>query len=301
MKSGQEIVAQISGLDKLLSKFNIYPDNKTFTVKEIKGKSNEAYAEILHLSITKEEASVQVSGAIQLLSKLCIYPENKTFTVQEIIEKGNEAYAEILGLKESDEVYAEIPCSNNEKEEMEITPYIVGVTKFEKLGNFITGYLLEYNEYSGLMFYAILPNPTEEERKSISESNDLDVALTILYDCMFLSIKFKDLPWGDCCFEPNLYKEELTFPNLEERPEEGLALNIFLVDSARGGLLTGMRAVGLGRKLSLKFIEYCKKRTEKPFTEADKKKYHETVDYVHRNFTSKELIKLNDVMWKLRG
>lgn len=43
----EEQRAMIAGMDKLLQRFNKYPNNKEFTVEEIIKASNEVYEEIL--------------------------------------------------------------------------------------------------------------------------------------------------------------------------------------------------------------------------------------------------------------
>lgn len=39
----------LSGMDMLLKKFSVYPNDKMFTVEEIIEKSNEVYREILKI------------------------------------------------------------------------------------------------------------------------------------------------------------------------------------------------------------------------------------------------------------
>lgn len=172
----------------------------------------------------------------------------------------------------------------------------VGKTKFENLAKVGDGNLLEYNNHDGLTLYVIMNNPTEEEKKSVSMAGDFEIAFTYLRGCGFVSLKFGSLPWGDCVFEPRLYGEELEFPDLEKEPAKGLGLYIMLIDSAKGGLVEGLRVVGLGREFSFKFIDWCKKQMSLPF---NKEQHNRSIDAVFSLYDTKALVKQSSFRWKL--
>ena len=84
-----------------------------------------------------------------------------------------------------------------------------------------------------------------------------------------VEIKFEGLNWGDCPFEPRLYETKRDYPELDGK--EGLKMTIALINPAKGGLIEGMRILGLGHDFSQKFIKWCRSVEAKRF---DKEEYH---------------------------
>lgn len=75
---------KIEGMDKLLRKFNKYPNNKTFTVEEIIKASNEVYKEILEED-HRDMFRVYIKSAGGLKQKFTEFPtkeEAESFCVE---------------------------------------------------------------------------------------------------------------------------------------------------------------------------------------------------------------------------
>ena len=190
----------------------------------------------------------------------------------------------------------ELP-QNFKVDEKEYELWESGKTKISKLANCGDGYLLEWDENNGMMFFAILNKPSKEEIEEISRGGGrFEIGFTELRDCGFATVKFGSLPWGDCTFEPRLYPR-IDFPNYEAMPNIGMTLHIILVDPSEGGLIKGIRMIGLGHNFSTKFVEWCEGK-EKKREGWTAQKHDEAIREVHNMYSSKKLHELSLFRWK---
>lgn len=180
-------------------------------------------------------------------------------------------------------------------ENMSVEAWVAGETKLERFAGETDGYQLEFDNNNGLLLFVLFSNPTEEERRKVIEAGSIEFAFAERRDCGLMEIKFEGLNWGDCPFEPRLYDTKREYPELDGK--EGLKLTIVLIDPAKGGMIVGMRLLGLGHEFSQKFIRWCKSVEEKPF---DKEEYHKKLDYVYRTYSVKDLVKNSLFKWKLQ-
>ena len=176
--------------------------------------------------------------------------------------------------------------------------YETGKTKFPQFAYTGDGYLLEYDNNDGLKLFVLLNNPTPYEKHCIADATDKGdtflISFTEIEGIGFTSFRFGTM-WGDCCFEPRLYNHELDFPTLTE--DKGLALHIILVNPAEGGLIEGMRLIGLQHDFSQKFIDWCKEIVKKPF---DKEEQKETISRIFSAYDTNALLKHSMFSWELK-
>lgn len=181
-----------------------------------------------------------------------------------------------------------------DNENLTVEAWVTGETKIEKFANESDGYVLEFDNNNGLMLFVLFENPTAEEKRKVIEGGSIEFAFAERRDCGIMEVKFEGLNWGDCPFEPRLYSTKREYPELVEA--EGLKLTVVLINPAKGGLIEGIRLLGLGHDFSNSFIKWCKSVENKPFDEAE---YHKKLDYVFRTYGVKELVKNSLFKWKL--
>lgn len=170
----------------------------------------------------------------------------------------------------------------------------VGETKFNEFAGMGDGVLTEYNE-DGLKLYFILNRPTSEEKESVSSSGSFEISFSYVEGCGVLQYKFGSLPWSDCIFEPRLYGKNVDYPDLEKEEGKGLGLYIFLIDPSKGGLVEGLRVIGLGRDFSLKFIEWCNKVKGMPF---NIEKHNKSAEMIMKEYDGQDLLRRSLFRWK---
>lgn len=171
-----------------------------------------------------------------------------------------------------------------------------GKTKIDTFAYMNDGVLTEYNNSDGLTLYMILNNPTEEERENMSSNNGFEISVSIIEGVMFVQYKFGCMPWSDCVFEPRLYSENLEFPDLDKNEKLGLALNILLINPAKGGLVEYLRVIGLGHNFSKSFIEQCNLLRLSPF---NKDLHNMKVSRLMNQYDTRDILDESKFRWKL--
>lgn len=142
-------------------------------------------------------------------------------------------------------------------------------------------------------------NPSLQEIESIVHTNsEFEIAFSNVNDCGFISVRFGKMPWGDCTFEPRLYKS-LEIPNYEEMPKQGMGFTIVLVDPSEGGLVKGIRVIGLGHDFSVRFGKWCNETFEKNDKTFTKERHYSNVDEIRKKYTSDELQSKAQFRWRL--
>ena len=173
------------------------------------------------------------------------------------------------------------------------------VTKLAQFSNIGDGYLLEWNDDGGLMLYVLMDNPSPLEIDNVISTNkSFEIRFAEIMDCGCIAIKFGALPWGDCTFEPRIV-DEMTFPNCEENETQGLALNIIMVDTSKGGLVVGIRILGMGNHFSQKFSKWCVEKRENKSPEFTKQYHYNQVDKVRSRYSILDIAKYAQFRWKL--
>lgn len=170
----------------------------------------------------------------------------------------------------------------------------VGETKFECFTGIKDGVLTEYDE-DGMKLYILLNKPTIEEMESVSSKGSFEISFSYIEGCGILQYKFGSMPWCDCVFEPRLYKKA-NFPDLIKEKGKGLGLYVFLIDPSAGGLVKGLRVIGLGREFSMKLIEWCTRTQGMPFY---KDRHNQKVDSIMENYDTKDILKQSLFRWKI--
>lgn len=173
----------------------------------------------------------------------------------------------------------------------------VNKTKLPSLKGKPDGYLMEWDELDGFTLFVLFYKPTAEEIALMKAQMPFEIAFTELYDCGVISLKFAGLDWGDCSFEPRLYKKFIPIDCTKDK-SQGIKLNIILVDTSNG-IVKGLRIVGLGNDFSCKLMNWCEDKWNKKegFT---KERHFENMERVQRNYTSRELQKMASFRWKTR-
>lgn len=147
------------------------------------------------------------------------------------------------------------------------------------------GYIMEYNNISGLILYMFFKRPLPEEEAQIAADKLFKITFTDYKGVGFFGVKFGNLPWGDCAFSPNLYKDTPVFEELKNG--KGYALNIVLIDTETG-TLKALRQIGLGNNFSRLFRDWCLESLKRQMSRSW---YDKTVDECYEEYDVKQLIK----------
>lgn len=138
---------------------------------------------------------------------------------------------------------------------------------------------------------------TREEVKNLQYGN-LQFALTVIDDCLFLLMKAGQFEWMDFPFEPRLHHRKFEFYDFAQG--EGAPLHMFIADGKTGKLMA-MRAVGLGNSISNALSQKCRELQEKPF---DEMLYRQKVDKIYRKYPSSaamlKTVKSSDIFMLLK-
>lgn len=159
------------------------------------------------------------------------------------------------------------------------------------------GYLMEWSELDGLTLFVLLYKPTPGEIESMKAQMPFEIAFTELYDCGVISLKFAGFDWGDCSFEPRLYKEFIPIDCSKDK-SQGIKLNIVLVDTSNG-MIRGLRMVGLGNDFSCRLMKWCEEKWNQK-EGFSKEKHFESMRRIQKNYSTRELQKMASFRWKTR-
>jgi hypothetical protein len=182
-------------------------------------------------------------------------------------------------------------------DEKEYVLWESGKTTIGKFAGHEDCFILDWNVDNGLVLYCVLGSPTPDEIEAVSSSGSrFEITFTELSGCGFLALKFGSMPWGDCTFDPRVYTSPIDLPDLRQTPGIGISLNIVLVDSNAGGLIRGLRLIGLGHQFSMKFADWCEsKEQERP--SFSKQEHDAAIRRVQGAYSSKKLSELSLFRW----
>lgn len=170
---------------------------------------------------------------------------------------------------------------------------IEGVTKYEQFANVNDKYQIEYDNECGFRLYAILSNPYPNEIESMIGNSDFAMTFTVIEGIGILSFIF-DTIVGDCVLDPHYCGDGKP---MDEIPYgKGFSLHIFIIDSMQGGLVKGMRAIGLGTELCNRIREWYNEELKKPF---DKEKHLATVNKIYQKYSRYDIIVRCRASWSL--
>lgn len=160
----------------------------------------------------------------------------------------------------------------------------VGQTRSEWKG-MTDGYIMEYNNMSGLILFVFFKNPLPEELEMLSTDSRFKVTFTEYEGVGFFCIKFGALPWGDCAFSPNLYNEKPEFCHIEDG--KGYPFNVIVIDGETG-TIKAIRTIGLGNQFSKRFREWCEESLSRNMTRSW---YERKVKECYDKYEIRQLVK----------
>jgi len=155
------------------------------------------------------------------------------------------------------------------------------------------GFFVEYGEDRTLYMVVCFPDMTEKERLAITQGNGR--MGVFMYDNVIYFIGNFDGLDGDSAYNVHKYDkpEEIDIDMPDEG--EGIAFHIFAVDS-RNNILKGIRMCGMGTRWTKALKKAIELQKEKPM---DVEEFFGKVAIAHQRWTSKEMMKLADVTYKL--
>ena len=155
------------------------------------------------------------------------------------------------------------------------------------------GFFVEYSEDKMLYMVVCFPNMTVKETNAIADGNGR-MGIFMYDNVIYFVTKFEGLD-GDSAYNVHKYDkpEEIDI----DMPEEGkgIALHIFAVDS-RTNILKGMRMCGMGNRWTRALKKAIELQKENPM---DMEEFCGKVAIAHQRWTSKEMMKLAHVSYKL--
>lgn len=162
---------------------------------------------------------------------------------------------------------------------MNVQMFCVGEI-YDQWKNRTDGYIMEYAEEFGLSLHVFLNGITVHEREQFATEKPFEIRSVPIDGIMFFCLKFGNMDWADCAFSPNIYDEPPKFNELAK--EQGLALNVLLIDSSMGQLLA-VRLIGLGHQFSERFQAWCKASLQRSLTHDE---YMKQIDSVYSRFST---------------
>ena len=175
---------------------------------------------------------------------------------------------------------------------MEFQHLQVGQVRSEWRG-LADGYIMDYNNVSGLTLFLFFKKPTPQEEQQIKAESVFKIAFTDYKGVGFFAVKFGNLPWGDCAFSPNLYKTPPVFDVIEDG--KGYALNVIFVDTATG-TVKGLRQIGLGTNFSRLFRNWCMESLKQQMT---RNYYDRIVNECYRRYETEQLMRLAKFQYEI--
>lgn len=167
---------------------------------------------------------------------------------------------------------------------MKLEHFYIGQTRSEWKG-LPDGYIMDFNNVSGLTLFLFFNTPTPQEEQQIKAESTFKIAFADYKGVGFFAVKFGNLPWGDCAFSPNLYKEPPTFDVVEDG--QGYALNVVFVDTATG-TIKGLRQIGLGTNFSRLFRDWCMESLKRQMT---RNYYDRVVNECYQCYETEQLVR----------
>ena len=147
------------------------------------------------------------------------------------------------------------------------------------------GYIMEYDNFSGLILYVLIRKPTQQEVSQITADSPFKITFTDYKGVGFFGVKFGSLPWGDCPFSPNFYENPPVFEKVEEG--RGYALNVIFVDTETGTIKTLWRTE-LGTNFSRLFREWCENSLKRQMS---RNWYDKTVTECYEEYEIRQLVR----------
>lgn len=137
-------------------------------------------------------------------------------------------------------------------------------------------------------------SPTPHEIEQFKSGMPFELRMVTLSDIIFMLIKIGDLNWMDAPYTPHLS------PNLTkiELPQEGtgLAVTLQLFD-CNTGRFEHQKFISLSNSFTLKLLGEVIELGHKDF---DSEKYQKNINEVYRKYTTKQLVSLAPMGFKLR-
>lgn len=175
---------------------------------------------------------------------------------------------------------------------MELQYFNLGQTRSEWVG-LEDGFIMEYNDVSGLILFVFFRNPLPEEEEQLKPTSPFKITFTDYKGVGFFSVKFGNLPWGDCAFSPNVYEEPPVFETIQDG--KGYALNVVFIDTETG-TVKGLRQIGLGNNFSKLFRDWCIESLKRQMS---RNWYERTVSECYEEYETSQLARRAKFQYEL--
>lgn len=162
----------------------------------------------------------------------------------------------------------------------------------EEWRDFPDGYILSYDSWNGMTLYFFLREPTPEILRQIGGGSAFAIGLADIRRVGFFTLRFGNLPWGDCAFAPNLFAP----PSPIQPPPagHGLPLNVIVIDSSLGAIV-GMDSIVLGHDFSVQFANWFSNRMTLDLSPED---YRAIVRDTYQRYNTDALRNLANISWE---
>ena len=169
--------------------------------------------------------------------------------------------------------------------------YIKVGQKREEWRGFPEGFLMSYDEYSGMTLYFFLDRPSEAMLREVRHGGAFEIALADIEKVGFFTIRFGALPVGDCAFDPSLYRSaRLPEP---PGPGEGLVLSVVVVDSAEGPV-EYLRKIALGHDFSVKLVNWLHNRSRAGVAPEE---FRSIIGRTYNTYGTAQLLEMANIRW----
>lgn len=161
----------------------------------------------------------------------------------------------------------------------------------EEWKDFPDGYILSYDAWNGLTLYFFLAAPTRALLRQIGRGSAFEIGLADIEKVGFFTLRFGELPWGDCAFAPNLFSPPQPLPH--PRGNEGLPLQVIVIDPTRG-VIVGMETIRLGHDFSVKLANWFHNRMREQFSPEE---YRAIVRRAYAAYDTDRLRAMANISW----
>ena len=155
------------------------------------------------------------------------------------------------------------------------------------------GFFFNYDEGGTATLTVAFPRMKPLERDLVTSEHGR-IGLFMYQGIIFVSAKFGAMD-GDCAYSVHLSDnpQEITVEKAEKGM--GLPLHIFAVESTTN-VIQGIRTVGMGTRWTNEFSRMVEEQKKMPFDYAE---YYGTVKMCQQRWSSKELMRMSTVTYKL--
>lgn len=145
----------------------------------------------------------------------------------------------------------------------------------------------------GASLLVFFNRPNTNEIEQFKNGHSFEIRYVQLKEVIMILVKIGSLNWMDAPYTPHLSKNLTRL--VQPEPGQGLALTIYLIDSATGKICS-MRLVGLSERFTKSLFDTVSEVWKKDWNPNE---YRMTLNRIFASYTTKDLVKNSTVYCKI--